>query len=117
MKKVLLIIACTFLMGTSTFALDPISFTVGFGFNMPIGHGHPKSPIQPPTVYVEDYTLTFAADHPEYILYIRDENDAVVYTTAVTSAETQVTLPSTLSGDYKIELVMGNWLFTGLISL
>jgi hypothetical protein len=30
--------------------------------------------------------------------------------------ETLVTLPSTLSGDYEIQLQVGNWLFTGLIS-
>ena len=78
---------------------------------------HPKSPIQPPTVYIEDYTLTFQTDHPDYTLYIKDEDGIVVYTTTVYSAQTQVTLPSTLSGDYEIELVMGNWMFTGWITL
>ena len=27
--------------------------------------GNPKSPIQPPTVYIEDYVLTFMVGHPE----------------------------------------------------
>ena len=73
--------------------------------------------MQPPTVYIEDYTLTFQADHPDYTLYIKDEDGNPVYTTLVSSAETQVTLPSSLSGDYEIELVMSNWLFTGWITL
>ena len=76
-----------------------------------------KSPKAPPTVYQEDNTLTFVADHPEYVLYIKDEDEEVVYSTVVTSAETEVTLPSYLSGTYEIELVMGNWLFTGWIDL
>lgn len=82
-----------------------------------IGHGHPKSPIDPPTVYLEDYTLAFEADHPEYVLYIKDEDDAVVYSTVVSTTVTEVVLPSYLSGDYEIDLVMGDWLFTGWINL
>lgn len=37
-----------------------------------------RSPIASPTVYLEDYTLSFAADHPEYVLYIKDEDEEVV---------------------------------------
>ena len=33
------------------------------------------------------------------------------------STQTQVVLPSTLSGDYQIELVVDNLLFTGWINL
>ena len=44
------------------------------------------------------------------------KND-VVYTTVVSSSETQVVLPATLSGEYQIELAMGGWLFTGWITL
>ena len=82
-----------------------------------VGHPNPKSPIDPPTVYLEDYTLTFEADHPEYILYIKDEDDAVVYSTVVSTTVTEVVLPSYLSGDYEIDLIMGDWLFTGWINL
>ena len=82
-----------------------------------IGHGYPKSPIQPPTVYIEDHTLSFTVDHPDYLLNIKDEDGDVVFTTVVYSAQTEVVLPLTLSGDYEIELVMGNWLFSGWINL
>lgn len=104
-------------MCTCITAQETISFSSRKIDTMPLGNGFPKSPINPPTVYIQDYTLTFTVDHPEYVLYIKDENDVVVYTTTVYSTDTQVVLPSTLSGDYKIELVMGNWLFTGWISL
>ena len=98
-------------------AQDQITFTCEGVHDDPFGNGHPKTPILAPTVYIEDFTLTFLVGHPEYVLYIKDENDVVVYTTVVSSVQTQVTLPTTLSGEYKIELVMGNWLFTGWISL
>ena len=82
----------------------------------PLGNQN-KSPIEPPVVYIEDYTLSFAVNHPDYILYIKDEDGEVVYTTTVYSTQKQVILPSTLAGDYQIELAMGYWLFTGWINL
>ena len=80
------------------------------------GNPH-KGSLEPPLVYIEDYTLSFEVGHPEYVLNIKDEDGEVVYTTVVYSTQTEVVLPSTLSGDYEIELIMGNWLFTGYINL
>lgn len=117
MKKVLLLFASV-LFSFSMFAqavqvqFSPIDID-----DLPLGNGHSKGPENLPVVYIQDYTLTFTVDHPEYVLYIKDENDVVVYTTTVYSTDTQVVLPSTLSGEYKIELVMGNWLFAGYINL
>ena len=70
-----------------------------------------------PTVYIDDYTLLFEANHPDYVLNIKDEDGDVVYSTVVSSTQTQVVLPSTLSGNYQIQLVMGNWMFMGWINL
>ena len=83
----------------------------------PLGHGHGRGSIEVPLVYIEDYTLTFETNHPEYVLTIKDEDGVVVYTTTVFYAQTEVILPSTLSGNYEIDLVMGNWLFIGGINL
>ncbi len=98
-------------------AQTSINFITEFVPNKPIGNNTPKTPVRPPVVYIDDYTLTFTADHPEYVLTIKNEESEVVYTTVVSSAETQVLLPTTLSGEYQIELAMGNWLFTGWIEL
>jgi hypothetical protein len=117
MKKLLFSSLFILLMNVSAMAWDPIPFTVSFDDIQPIGNGQPKTPITAPKVYIDDYTLLFEANHPEYVLYIKDEDDNVVYTTTVYSAQTQVVLPSTLSGDYQIELVMGYWHFTGWIIL
>ena len=96
---------------------DSISFSIGIIRDAPTINPHPKSPIVAPTVTIEDYVLNFPVEHPEYILYIKDEEDTVVYSTVVSESETTVVLPSTLSGSYEIVLVMGNWMFTGWIDL
>ena len=115
MKKVFLTLAL--LMSMLVQAKDLVPLTVNYNDDMPIIHGHPKTPIEVPLVYIDDYTLTFEAYHPDYALIIKDEDGDVVYSTSVYSAQTQVVLPSTLSGDYEIQLVMGNWLFTGWIEV
>lgn len=116
MKKVFL--AFALLMSMLVQAKEVVPFIVGFNEDeMPLGHGVGKSPMRPPVVYIEDYTLTFAVDHPDYVLTIKDEDGVTVYSTTVFSAQTEVILPSTLSGDYEINLLMGNWLFTGWINL
>lgn len=118
MKKIFFLFVSAFLMVTSIYAWVPIPLTVSIEEDMmSLGNGQPKSPIEPPMVYIEDYTLSFAVDHPDYVLYIKDEDGEVVYTTTVYSTQKQVILPSTLAGDYQIELAMGYWLFTGLITL
>ena len=118
MKKVLVLFAflmsCTLAQAQT---LQQITFSCSIFKEKTTSNNPPKGPMAPPTVYQEDNTLTFVADHPEYVLYIKDEDEEVVYSTVVTSAETEVTLPSYLSGTYEIELVMGNWLFTGWIDL
>ena len=117
MRKSFYLLLIALSLSTSAAAWDRIPLAVGIIESMPIGHGHGKSPMRPPVVYLEDHTLAFVADHPEYILNIKDEDGEVVYSAVVTSAEPQVVLPAILSGDYVIELLMGYWKFTGFINL
>ena len=117
MKKLLLFLFSAFIFSTSMSAQVLVPLTVGIIDEQPGGNGHGKSPMLAPTVYIDDYTLLFEVDHPEYVLYIKDEDDNVVYSTVVYSTQTQVVLPSTLSGNYQIELVMDYWLFKGWINL
>jgi len=117
MKKYFLLLISAIMMGTSVYAWEKIPLTVNYDDNMPLGNGYGKSPMQPPTVYIEDYTLSFAVGHPEYVLQITDEDGDVVYTTTVFATDTQVVLPSDLSGNYVIQLTLGNWVFTGYINL
>ena len=108
MKKLLLTTVSAFLLSTSLFAKEIIPLSVNYEDDMPIGNGLGRTPMRPPMVCIEDYTLTFTVNHPDYTLTIKDEDGAVVYTTMVFSAQTDVILPPTLSGDYEIQLTMGN---------
>lgn len=118
MKKLLLFFFGAFFLSTSLSAQVLVPLTVCIEENeQPIGNDFPKTPMTVPKVYIEDYTLSFGIDHPDYVLIIKDENGQDVYSTAVFSAQTDVLLPSTLSGNYEINLVMGNWLFVGEINL
>ena len=117
MKKILLLGLFALFMSTGVMAWELIPLSVNYDDEQPVTNGQPRTPFTAPTVYIDDYTLLFEASHPEYVLYIKDEDGNVVYSTVVSSTQTQVVLPSTLSGDYQIELVMGYWLFTGWINL
>lgn len=117
MKKIFLFIISVFIVSTSVSAKKQIPFTVCWGNETDLGYGYPKSPTDPPLVYIEDYTLTFESYHPAYVLVLKDEDGIVVYSTVVNSTQTQVVLPSTLSGNYEIRLVLGSWVFTGWIGL
>ena len=117
MKKLLLIVFGAFIFCTSMSAQVLVPLSVNYDEEQPGGNGFPKTPITAPTVYIDDYTLLFEANHPDYVLNIKDEDGDVVYSTVVYSAQTQVVLPSTLSGNYQIELVMGYRLFKGWINL
>jgi hypothetical protein len=59
----LLLFALSLSMGANAWVRVPL--TTNYEDCMPIGHGHGKSPMRPPVVYIEDYTLSFVADHPE----------------------------------------------------
>ena len=121
MKKIISIIACLFVITLASQAQNDSGTLIDLhaGYINPTGttNQNPRSPEDPPSVYLENYTLTFATSHSEYVLYIKDENETVVYSTVVTSATKEVVLPSTLSGDYEIQLVTGNWCFWGYIEL
>ena len=73
MKKVFLFIVSVLLISTQIEAQSLIPLSTQIIDKSPVGHPFPKSPVQPPKVYIEDHTLSFAADHPDYILIIKDE--------------------------------------------
>ena len=85
--------------------------------NSPLGPGNPKTPILMPTLWQNGYLLDFHGTHADYVLRILDATNTVVYFAVVPSYQTQVWLPTTLSGTYRIELISGNLLFYGYITL
>ena len=86
---------------------DPIelSFSVEIINKGTLGNPVPKSPVRPPQVSLEDNVLTFEAFHPDYNITLFDEDGEEVYQTTVLNGTDTVVLPSTLSGDYVLQLI------------
>ena len=75
----------------------------------------PRNPIQIPEIDLDDYTLTFYTSCLGSTLRLVNAEDEVVYTTVITS-DTLV-LPSSLEGEYELQIVQGEWCFYGWIEL
>lgn len=88
-------------------------------YSKPIGTGvgFPRNPIEPPTVYLNGHTLYICSDGRDFDLQVVASDETVVYSTYVSSSTTEVQLPSTLSGDYHLELFNGEYVFIGEIAL
>lgn len=106
-------------MNTHCMAGEIIPLSVGFVKDKPVGNHTPKSPIEIPVVYIDDYSLSFESIHSDYILIIKDADGEVVYTAVVYSTMTQVTLPSILFGEYQLSLVpfASTYYYMGYIEL
>jgi len=66
-------------------------------------------------VTLDDHTLTFYTSCLGCTLRLVNVEDEVVYTTAITS-DTLV-FPSSLEGEYEIQIIQGEWCFYGEITL
>lgn len=81
------------------------------------GLGQQKTPIIIPEISLEDHTLYFYTPCDGCTLRLLDENDNVVYSTVIATGTTSLVLPSTLSGEYEIQIIQGNICFYGYINL
>jgi len=95
---------------------EEIEFVMDGIPNNPTMPSRPKTPIRIPHVYKCNYTLTFEGVHPEYTLYIMKDG-FVEYFTEVLPSMQKVQLPILPTGDYEVYLVLGDFLFKGVISV
>ena len=82
-----------------------------------LGNGHPKSPVQPPYVTLDDHTLYIWSQHRGVTLTLIDGSDNVVYQTYLFAGVQYAVLPATLSGSYTLILSDDTYLYTGVIDL
>lgn len=75
----------------------------------------PRTPIEIPEIDIEGYTLTFDSSCHDCTLRIVNAEDEVEYTTIITS--NTLVLPSTLEGQYELQIIRDNWCFYGDIEL
>ena len=96
----------------------PVNLTAGIiDPETPMDVNRPKGPIQPPYVTLDDHTLYIWSQHGGYTLTLLDDSDIVVYQTYVAAGTQMVSLPTTLSGSYTLQLSDDTYLFTGIIAL
>ena len=83
-----------------------------------LGNPFPRTPVCPPAVGMDGYTLYFETGHPAFTLVLLDEDGEEAYTVAIPTNAEEITLPSTLTGDYELQLYDGsNFYFYCVITL
>ena len=108
MKK-LLFISFMIAMGAYLFAIKPVNLTVGGGYVDPIPTvpGSNRMPPACPNLSIDGHTLYFNNVGYDLTLVLLDEDGEEAYTTFVPAGTTAVVLPSTLSGEYELQLLPG----------
>ena len=69
--------------------------------------GHPRNPIEVPDICQDSHILYFNNVDYDLELVLLDEDGEEVYSTLVTAGTSAVVLPSTLTGDYELQLYPG----------
>lgn len=81
-----------------------------------LSHPH-KSPMQVPSIFLEEYHLYFNTPCDGYELRLVDSCGDVVYSLVIPSGTAYLLLPESLQGEYELQLVSGNKMFYGTIEL
>lgn len=120
-KKILISIIAMFTM-VSLFAVESQEVkTIPLGVKQTSqGGAHnqiPRGPIDIPEVYLEDNELSFDSSLEGCTVRLLDEEETVVFTAVISTGQTSVTFPSTLTGTYELQIVSGDLIFYGYIDL
>lgn len=94
-----------------------IDLEVGYVDPDVLKENNPKNPIIIPHVGINGYSLIFYTPCDGCTLRLSDENGNVVYTTIIPTRVTTLVLPSYLSGNYRIEIILGAICFWGNIEV
>lgn len=121
MKKVFLGICLMFLATLSIANVQKVcdGIILQVRFDDPTEDYEPlhRDSIEIPFVSLDNHTLFFLTPCDGCTLRLLDDNANVVYSTVIASGTTSLVLPSTLSGEYEIQIIQGNIYFYGTIYL
>lgn len=126
MKKTLLLLMLLSITAVKSYSQIP-NIVVGTPIPMTVSwhnpfHGGPRIPkaplhIQAPEITLDGNTLFIYSSHPDYVLQLLDSDETVVFETYVSTDTCQVELPSSLVGDYELQLQTGTYAFVGSVEL
>lgn len=119
-KKRFLIVSCLAAMLSFTSVnvyADPEDIVLHAGYEDPNygDDGLQRSPILVPEVSLDGYIIFFNTPCDGCTLRLVDANNNVVYSTVIPTGSTCLVLPSSLSGEYEIQIIQGNLCFWGYI--
>ena len=115
----LLAFSSMFAGSLSIYAQKEIDLTVDIIDEDECGNELPRSPIHVPSASIDDHTFYINESHPDYVLQVVDPDDEenVIYEVLMPAGVNSVVLPSSLVGEYMVQLLWGNWRFWGYIEL
>ena len=114
MKKKLGILAALLCLAISPVLADEIVLTPIF---TPTQGPVNRSPVLVPEFYLDAHTLTAGSYTVGSTVELKNEDGEVVFTSNIYVEGDTITLPSTLSGTYTIEVTRGSLTFVGEIEL
>ena len=121
-KKSFILILCLTavlsLTSVNVFAY-PVGIELQVGYDDPIDgdEGQQRGPVLIPEISLDGYSIIFDTPCDGCTLRLVDANDNVVCSTIIPTGTTSMVLPSSLSGEYKINIIQGNIYFWGYITL
>ncbi len=122
MKRIvffLLVLCCLFAGSISVNAKDEIELTASRIKNDNIGNGSPRGPVYVPSASIDGHTFYINESHPDYVLQLIDPDDEenVIYEVLMPAGVNSLVLPSSLVGEFVIQLLWTDWRFWGYIEL
>lgn len=74
-----------------------------------------KSPIAMPTIYLDGYNIQFETSCDDCTLQLVNEEGDIEYSITVPANTTSLALPSSLSGEYELQIIRGQFCFYGYV--
>lgn len=124
MKRFCISIAMLLASVSLAFATDDYELTtINLTYHLVLGKNsqpipRPRTPANPPIVYIDGHTILFeAGGFCDTIGIVDPYTEEVVFETLVSSSATQVILPEELNGVYEIRFCREGYYFAGMIEL
>lgn len=120
--KRLTVLLFMFLLVGSSFADDPINYEeipLQVSLVDPALNQGPirRSPVHAPSIGIDGYTLYFITPCDGCTLRLINEDGEMVLNMIIPENSSTIPLPSFLFGEYEIQIVRGNFCFSGYIYL
>lgn len=117
MKKVIIYLCMFLFSAVNAVNASPVELQVRITdssiSHKPIGRG----PVEIPSVILEGHTLVFNSSCDNCALYLFNEDGDIEYSTVISEGTTSLILPTSLSSEYEIQLLRGQYIFYGFIEL